>query len=142
MNLRKPRPEEPEINLIPLIDILFFLLLFFMLSSTFDHVAAVNIDLPTSSASQPLNSQQNNIDVLIDRDGNYSVNGRRLVNSQVSTLVAALKLAMGSQEHPPLTISADGRTPHQAVVTAMDAARQVGILHFSIATRETQEAGH
>jgi biopolymer transport protein ExbD len=141
MNLRKPRRDDPEINLIPLIDILFFLLLFFMLSSTFDRAAELKIDLPKSSA-EPTEAPQNNIDVLIDSAGNYSVNGRRLANNQIGTLVKALQIAIGSREHPPLTISADGRTPHQAVVTAMDAARQAGLVHLSIATRHTPDDGH
>jgi biopolymer transport protein ExbD len=142
MNLRKPRRDDPEINLIPLIDILFFLLLFFMLSSTFDRAAELKIDLPKSSAQPTAPAPQNNIDVLIDSAGNYSVNGRRLANNQIETLIKALQLAIGNRDHPPLTISADGRTPHQAVVTAMDAARQVGLVHLSIATRTTPDAGH
>ncbi len=142
MNLRRPRRDEPEINLIPLIDILFFLLLFFMLSSTFDRAADLKIDLPKSSAAATENEQRGNIDVVVDRAGNYSVNGRQLVNNQLDTLIKALRLAIGNREHPPLTISADGRTPHQAVVTAMDAARQVGLVQLSIATRNAPDAPH
>ena len=142
MNLRKPRRDEPEINLIPLIDILFFLLLFFMLSSTFDRAAALKIDLPTSSAPPAENTRRDNIDVVIDSAGNYAVDGRQLSNNQGETLIRALRLAIGTRDHPPLIISADGRTPHQAVVTAMDAARQVGLVHLSIATRTSPDHGH
>jgi len=142
MNLRRPRRDEPEINLIPLIDILFFLLLFFMLSSTFDRAAALKIDLPTSSAPPASNARRDNIEVVIDSAGNYAVDGRQLSNNQIGTLTRALRLAIGTRDHPPLTISADGRTPHQAVVTAMDAARQVGLVHLSIATRSSPDQGH
>ena len=139
MNLRRPRRDEPEINLIPLIDILFFLLLFFMLSSTFDRAAELKIDLPKSSAAPTENAQQENINVVIDAAGNYSVNGRQLANNQLDTLIKALRVVIGNRDHPPLTISADGKTPHQSVVTAMDAARQVGLVHLSIATRTTAD---
>ena len=135
MNLRRSRRDEPEINLIPLIDILFFLLLFFMLSSTFDRAAELKIDLPQSTAQPEQQMPRDNIDVVIDSAGNYAVNGKQLANNQIETLKQALQLAIGGRDHPPLTISADGKTPHQAVVTAMDAARQVGLVHLSIATR-------
>jgi biopolymer transport protein ExbD len=140
MNLRRSRRDEPEINLIPLIDILFFLLLFFMLSSTFDRAAALKIDLPNSSAPPSEKSAQDNIEVIIDSAGNYAVNGQQLANNQLETLKRALLGAIGNKDHPPLIISADGKTPHQAVVTAMDAARQAGLLHLSIATRTSTGA--
>jgi biopolymer transport protein ExbD len=138
MKLSRSRRDEPEINLIPLIDILFFLLLFFMLSSTFDRAAELKIDLP-KSAAQPQQSREENIEVVIDSAGNYFVNGTQIVNNQIDTLKRALQRTIGKREHPLLVISADGRTPHQAVVTAMDAARQVGLLHLSIATRTSAE---
>lgn len=140
MNLRRSRRDEPEINLIPLIDILFFLLLFFMLSSTFDRAAALKIDLPNSSAPPSEKSAQDSIEVIIDSAGNYAVNGRQLANNQLETLKRALQGAIGNRDHPPLIISADGKTPHQAVVTAMDAARQAGLLRLSIATRTSTGA--
>lgn len=139
MNLRRPRRDEPEINLIPLIDILFFLLLFFMLSSTFDRAAELKIDLPNASAQPQTQTREEKIEVIIDSAGNYSVNGRQIANNQIETLKRAMQLASAGREHPLLTISADGRTPHQAVVTAMDAARQVGLVHLSIATRTSNE---
>lgn len=140
MNLRRSsRRDEPDINLIPLIDILFFLLLFFMLSSTFDRSAELKIDLPKSSDNPQQQARQENIEVIIDSAGNYAVNGKQVVNNQIETLKRALQLAIGERQHPPLIISADGKTPHQAVVTAMDAARQVGLLHLSIATRTSAE---
>lgn len=140
MNLRRSRRDEPEINLIPLIDILFFLLLFFMLSTTFKDQSLIRIDLPKASQQQQEN-QDKPIDLTIDVRGNFYVNGKRVVNTQIETLKRALQIAIGEREHPPLTISADGMTPHQAVVTAMDAARQVGLLRLSIATKNATEGG-
>lgn len=139
MNLRRARSEEPEINLIPLIDILFFLLLFFMLSTTFKDQSLIHIDLPKASQQQEQDSKERPIDLTIDVQGNFYVNGTQVVNTQIETLKRALQHAMGEREHPPLTINADGKTPHQAVVTAMDAARQVGLAHLSIATKNSAE---
>ena len=138
MNLRRSRRDEPEINLIPLIDILFFLLLFFMLSSTFERSTELKIDLPKSTEQTQQQTPQS-IEVVIDATGNYYVNGTQTVNNQIDTLKRALLLAIGTRDHPPLVISADGRTPHQAVVTAMDAARQVGLVHLAIATKTSPE---
>ena len=135
MNLRRARNDEPEINLIPLIDILFFLLLFFMLSTTFKDQSLIHIDLPKASQQQEQDNKEQPIDLTIDVQGDFYVNGKQVVNTQIETLKRALQIAIGGREHPPLTISADGKTPHQAVVTAMDAARQVGLLRLSIATK-------
>ena len=139
MNLRRARRDEPEINLIPLIDILFFLLLFFMLSTTFKDQSLIHIDLPKASQQQEQDSKEQPIDLTIDVQGNFYVNGAQAVNTQIETLKRALQHAIGKREHPPLTINADGKTPHQAVVTAMDAALQVGLVHLSIATRNSAE---
>ena len=139
MNLRRSRRDEPEINLIPLIDILFFLLLFFMLSSTFERSAELKIDLPKSTEQSQQQTPPDSIEVVIDSTGNYYVNGARTANNQIETLKRALQIAIGTRDHPPLIISADGRTPHQAVVTAMDAARQVGLVHLAIATKTSPE---
>jgi biopolymer transport protein ExbD len=139
MNLRRSHRDEPEINLIPLIDILFFLLLFFMLSSTFERSAELKIDLPKSTEQAQQQTPPQSIEVVIDVAGNYYVNGAQTANNQIETLKRALQIAIGNRDHPPLIISADGRTPHQSVVTAMDAARQVGLVHLAIATKTSSE---
>lgn len=142
MNLRKHRRESPAIDLTPLIDVVFMLLIFFMVSTTFRDQSLIRIDLPKASPQQQQQKDEQTIVLTIDAQGDYFVNGRRIVNNQLETLKKALRLAVGSRDHPPLTISADGKTPHQAVVTAMDAARQVGLVHLSIATRNTPDTGH
>jgi len=139
MNLRKFRRESPNIDLTPLIDVVFMLLIFFMVSTTFKDQSMIRIDLPKASQQQQKEQQGKPIDLTIDAQGNFYVNDRRLVNTQIETLKRALKSMIGEGEHPPLIISADGRTPHQAVVTAMDAARQVGLVHLSIATKNASE---
>ena len=142
MNLRKFRRESPAIDLTPLIDVVFMLLIFFMVSTTFKDQSMIRIDLPKASQQKQEENKEKPIELTIDVQGNYYVNDKRVVNTQIETLKRALKIAIGNREHPPLTISADGRTSHQAVVTAMDAARQVGLLHISIATKNATEGKH
>jgi len=136
MNLRKFRRESPAIDLTPLIDVVFMLLIFFMVSTTFKDQSLIRIDLPKAS-QQEEEKKQEAIDLSIDAQGNFFVNGKQIVNNQIDTLKKALQIAIGERDHPPMTISADGKTPHQAVVTAMDAARQAGLVHLSIATRSS-----
>ena len=142
MNLRKFRRESPAIDLTPLIDVVFMLLIFFMVSTTFKDQSMIRIDLPKASQQKQEENKEKPIELTIDVQGNYFVNDKRVVNTQIDTLKRALKIAIGNREHPPLTISADGRTSHQAVVTAMDAARQVGLLHISIATKNATKGKH
>ena len=135
MKLRQPQDQEPEISLTALIDVVFLLLIFFMISTSFNRESAINVDLPEATA-QKKESEQDIIDLTIDREGRFYINGKKVVNTQITTLIKALKLVTKDQKEPALLISADGRTPHQAVVTAMDAARTIGINHLSLATKQ------
>lgn len=134
MKLRHRVSESPEINLTALIDVVFLLLIFFMVSTTFDRDAELSIDLP-EAAAEPSDRPDTAIEVSIDAQGRYYVNGRQLVNTQAATLRQGMLKAAGESKDPPLVISADSRTPHQAVVTVMDVARQLGFLHLTFATR-------
>ena len=138
MNLRRRRPSDPEVNLVSLIDVVFLLLLFFLLSTTFNQQSSIHISLPKSSAQQE-QVPEKQVMLSIDAAGEYYVNGQHVVNRQVETLKRALSSVIGSEKNPPLIISADAKTPHQAVVTAMDAARQVGLVHLSISTQQTAD---
>lgn len=135
MNLRPRRRGDPEINLTSLIDVVFLLLLFFILTTSFNRESALRIDLPKAS-EQATVEEQKPIMLSIDAAGEFYVDGRQVVNTQVESLKRVLRAALGERKDPPLIISADAKTPHQAVVTAMDAARQVGLIHLSIATKE------
>lgn len=140
MNLRHGRREAPEINLTPLIDVVFLLLIFFMVSTTFEHDSELSIELPEAvTKTQP--ERKESIEVAIDRQGRYYVEGQRLVNTQLASVKQAILDAAEERESLPLTISADAETPHQAVVTVMDAARQLGFLHLTFATRLTPDEG-
>lgn len=134
MKWQRNQREEPDINLTPLIDVVFLLLIFFMVSTTFDRLSQINIELPQAKSGSKQHQDQA-IEVVIDAEGRFFVNDHRLVNTQPETLKEAIQRAMGDRKNPPFIIDADGKTPHQAVVTAMDVARQLGISHMAIATR-------
>lgn len=138
MNLRPKRNDERvDVNLTPLIDVVFLLLIFFMVSTTFDRHAKLKVELPEASAKQ-VQQQQQSIVLSIDAKGNYFINDRQLVNTRLETLKIALQKTLADEKDVPLVLRADAKTPHQAVVRAMDAASQVGLTRLSIATIESQ----
>lgn len=134
MNLRKFRKEELTLNLTPLIDVVFLLLIFFMVTTTFREESEIQIDLPTAS-NKPMNYEPQTLEILINREGHFFVNQQALINTQLDTLKRALREKMSELENPAVIVSADANSPHQAVVMAMDASRQVGLTRLSIATR-------
>jgi len=135
---RRARPEV-GIDLVPLIDVVFMLLIFFMVSTTFQKETGIKIDLPESTTSAR-HEEDTVINLTIGADGAYAVNGRMLVNNQLATLMRALGDVSGGDHDQRLVITADANARHQAVVTAMDAAGQVGLTHLSIATRSPEDA--
>lgn len=137
MQFRRQRREDDMINLTPLIDVVFLLLIFFMVSTTFTKNTHLTIDLP-EAVGNPATETSNRLDVVIGADGGYQVNGQGLINNQPETLKTALLQLSEGDTQTPLTITADARTPHQAVVTAMDVAGQAGFARLSITTREPQ----
>ena len=136
MNLRPGHKEETvEVNLTPLIDVVFLLLIFFMVTTTFDRHAKLKVSLPESSAK--ITQQQSDPLVLsIDAKGNYFINDRQVVNQSLDTLKQALQKVIGDDSDMALVLRADANTPHKAVVRAMDAASQLGLTKLSIATVE------
>ena len=136
---RKPR-ENVEINLASLIDVVFILLLFFVVTTTFTRETQLKVDLPeAASGTPPEQTELKQVEVLIGADGAYSVNGKALLESNLSNLMAALQKEYDGDNSLPLILSADGKTPHQAVITAMDAAGKLGFSHLRITTVEAQE---
>ncbi len=139
MNFRKSRRNEQlDLNLIPLIDVSFMLLIFFMVTTTFSEESQIELNLPQAS-SKPTELQGQPLEILIDKEGRYYIDSIPVINTQIDTLKRALRKAMDGRDAPPVIVSADAMSPHQAVVTAMDAARQVGLIHLSIATRNVKE---
>jgi biopolymer transport protein ExbD len=140
MNLRPGHKEESvEVNLTALIDVVFLLLIFFMVTTTFDRHARLKVDLPESSAKTTQQKDEPLI-LSIDAKGNYFLNDRQLVNQQLDTLKQALQKVIGEKDQDyrdvALVLRADANTPHQSVVRAMDAASQLGMSRLSIATVE------
>ncbi len=133
MKLRKRRLEEPEIGLTSLIDVVFLLLIFFMVTTTFRKQSAFDITLP--KVSRQVQEQQATLVVSIDAAGRFAVDGHALPATDLTTLKTALAAAMRGHRHPTLEIRADGRTPNQAVVQTLDAAGQLGLQHISIAAQ-------
>ncbi|WP_297527040.1 ExbD/TolR family protein [Thiohalobacter sp.] len=132
------RREEPEVNLTALIDVVFLLLIFFMVSTTFDREAQLKVDLPEASA-EPTEAPKEILEVTVNERGEYFIDDQQVVNTEAATLRKALRQAMGDRRDLPLLIRADGQAPHQSVVTVMDVARQLGIEQLSLATVQHQE---
>jgi len=140
MNLRPGHKEENvEVNLTPLIDVVFLLLIFFMVTTTFDRHARLKVSLPESSAKTTQQKDEPLV-LSIDAKGNYFLNDRQIVNQQLDTLKQALRKTIGEKNQDykdvALVLRADANTPHQSVVRAMDAASQLGMTRLSIATVE------
>ncbi|MBD1588905.1 biopolymer transporter ExbD [Pseudomonas typographi] len=141
MKFRRRRPREQiDINLASLIDIVFVLLLFFVVTTTFTRETQLRIELPQSVSGAPQEPDVKHIDIAINADGEYAVNNKRLPKSDLDTLMGAIQAEAGGNTTLPMAISADGKTPHQAVITAMDAAGQLGFSRLSMTTVEAQ--GH
>jgi len=138
MKLRSQGVEEPDVNLTPLIDVVFLLLIFFMVSTTFDKESELSIELPNAQG-EVSEREILQVEVSIDEKGNYAINNERIINSQINTLKAAIAKVAGDKRDIPMIISADGRASHQSVVAAMDAARQLGFSKLTFATRLTSE---
>jgi len=138
VRMRASRRSGPDVNLTPLIDVVFLLLIFFMVSTTFSKQSEIIVELPEAS-KRPVAEKESPIDLKIDAAGVYYVNDKQLINTQLDTLMRALQDASENKTDAPLVINADGKTSHQSVVMAMDAARQVGLLHLSIATKTTKD---
>lgn len=145
MNLRPYRRPHPDINLTPLIDVVFLLLIFFMVSTTFKDEARLRVQLPQAQGEEVKAEESEQIRVLIDQSGNYFVDDRAVVDRSPLTLVRALNGALGGHREGrrdlPVLILADANTPHQAVMTAMDAAAEVGLHRIAFGATRGRQGG-
>lgn len=135
MKFRRQQRPGVDINLTPLLDVVFLLLIFFMVSTTFTRETQLSIDLPEAKG-QPRESVDAQIEVLVDESGSYRVNGEALIDNRMRTLQAAIYKISAGDTTMPMIISADAQATHQYVVQAMDAAGQMGFVHLSITTRQ------
>jgi biopolymer transport protein ExbD len=134
MKLQSRSKEEPEVNLTSLIDVVLLLLVFFMVSTSFVREAEINLRLPEASAEADFSPVTETLEITISQTGGFSVNGRPLVNNERRTLRAAIERLIGDRRDMPVFIRADALATHQAVVTALDVAGQLGFVEISIAT--------
>jgi biopolymer transport protein ExbD len=135
LKFRRHTREEVGINLTPLIDVVFLLLIFFMVSTTFTRETQLSIDFPEAQG-QPKQAMEESIEILIDESGTYRVNGQILMDNRIATLQAAIYRLSAGDTTMPMSIMADAQAAHQDVVKAMDAAGQMGYVHLTIITRQ------
>ena len=128
--------DDPEINLISLIDIALLLVIFFMLTSTFMQEGRLKIELPQASLAPTGKQKTDPIVVSVTQSGSYRVNDRELINSSTDTLRAAILEVAGADRNKPVTVRADGRATHQSVISAMDVLGKLGFVRINIATVE------
>ena len=137
MKFHRRRRADNGINLTPLIDVVFLLLIFFMVTTTFTKETRLLIDLPEADGEVADNSSAP-LELVIAKDGSYAVNGQNLINRDIKTIMAALKDAAAGNTDIPLVITADAEATHQAVITAMDAAGRLGFSQLNIATQQAE----
>ncbi|MCP4129107.1 MAG: biopolymer transporter ExbD [Gammaproteobacteria bacterium] len=136
MNLRPQRKESPELNLTPLIDVVFLLLIFFMVSTTFDKESRIKVELPQAATQDERDKNDTILDITIDAKGRFYVNQNEVINTEISTLMGAIEKAVNDKRDLPVIISADANTPHHSVIKVMDAASQLGFVNMTFAARQ------
>jgi len=138
MNFRPRTKDDPEINLIPFIDVLLVILIFLMLTTTYSRFTELQLTLPVAN-SQQLRDRPKEVIVAVSADGRYAVNQETLPGNSVEQISSALVAAAPAGGQSVLIISADAAAPHQAVVTVMEAARRVGLEQITFATQAAAE---
>ncbi|HCA26799.1 MAG TPA: biopolymer transporter ExbD [Betaproteobacteria bacterium] len=134
---RGKRRDEPEINLIPMIDVLLVILIFLMTTTTFSKFRELQINLPQAQSKKQ--SEKNNvIDVTVDAQGHYRVNHTAVAYQRLADLTRALRKSGAQMAHPVVVIAADAKATHQSVINIMEAARQAGYVHITFAVQEKQ----
>nr|WP_198085675.1 biopolymer transporter ExbD [Variovorax sp. E3] len=141
MQFRHGARDEPEINLIPFIDVLLVILIFLMLSTTYSKFTEMQLRLPTADVDAQRDYPKEVI-VAVSADGRYSINKTPVADRNVEAVTAALAAAATGGKDSVVIISADATSPHQAVITVMEAARRAGLMQITFAAQSTAQAGH
>ena len=139
MKFRRQRIDDGGVNLTPLIDVVFLLLIFFMVSTTFTKETRLQLELPSAKGEVAVEQPQA-IEILISAQGRYQVNEQGLPGGDVQALMRAIQKAAGGDTMRPVIITADANSTHQSVISAMDAAGQLGFVQLSISTQEPENA--
>lgn len=140
MNLRPRRPESLAIDLAPMIDVVFLLLIFFMVSTTFKEDTRIQVQLPEVRGEAVSTAGPRALEITIDAAGAFYVDERMVPDRKLVTLQQAILGVVGAEREIPVVIMADAETPHQAVMTAMDAASRLGLLRFAFAATRPEAA--
>jgi biopolymer transport protein ExbD len=127
VKFRRQKIDDVQVNLTPLIDVVFLLLIFFMVSTTFNQSTELTIDLPTATSNAPNSDRSKNVELVITADGQYVINGQTLINEKVSTLIQGLKEVTQGDNTRPLIITADAKSSYDMVLRVYDAAANLGI---------------
>jgi biopolymer transport protein ExbD len=136
--IRTTEDDEPELNLIPLIDVLLMTLIFLLVTTSFSKEARLSVRLPEAAAE--VKDNRPTLRVAIDAKGQYFINDQQLLNNSADTLRAAMGRAAAQMKDPLIVIHADAKTPHEAVVRVMDSARRLGLTRLSFATQQPADA--
>ena len=139
MNLRPHRKESPELNLTPLIDVVFLLLIFFMVSTTFDKESRIKVELPTAATQDEQVEDEKVLAITIDANGRFYVDDREVVNTEADTLKRAIEKAAGVRRDLPVIIKADARASFQAVFKVMDVTSQLGFVNMTFPGKQPVE---
>ena len=138
MKFKRHRRPDPPINITPLIDVVFLLLIFFMVTTTFSRETRLLVNLPEADG-EAAEVAADVIEIIVSRDGDYLINGKALVNSRIETLMRGLELESGGDLGLPVLLIADAEASHQSVVTAMDGIGKAGFSRIDIATQQPEE---
>jgi biopolymer transport protein ExbD len=143
VKFRRKQRENIDINLVSLIDVVFVLLLFFVVTTTFTRETQLRVELPEAVSGSPAEDQQvKQLDIAISAEGVFSVNNQLLPKNDLTSLMDALQKESNGDTNLPLSITADGKTQHQSVITAMDAAGKLGFSHLRMTTVEAAAPAH
>lgn len=137
MKLTNNKPEDPDVNLTPMIDVVFLLLLFFMVSTSFVRESSLKVDLPEATGISA-QTQDEPIDIIISTDGTFTIKDIELIDANRESISKVLKQVVADNPDPHILISADANTEYQNIVTAMDTAQELGYTRLTLATRQKQ----
>jgi biopolymer transport protein ExbD len=140
MNLRPRRADPPRVDITPLIDVVFLMLIFFMVSTTFDKQTELKVDLPQASTPDTAEEPADRIDITIDARGQFYVNERELVTHNAETLKRTLSKVADGRDDLPVIVSGDRNAPLQSMMTVLDVAAQLGMARLSFVARQSDAA--
>ncbi len=139
MNFKRQKLDDVGVNLTPLIDVVFLLLIFFMVSTTFTKENRLSLELPEASGEQLVEAQTELLEIVINAQGHYTINKQSLTAPTLANLKTVIKELSKGDTSVPIVITADAKATHQAVIRAMDAAGQLGFASLSLTTRQPQQ---